>query len=90
MGVLARSLAIKGMLTSTKSLENHETDEERCILSRKVYLKATGKGFHTKPSPTLGSLPAGLKPVELSLINYFDEVSTAKTFLLKATEVAWL
>ena len=26
MGVLARSLAILGMLTSTKSLENHETD----------------------------------------------------------------
>ena len=24
-------------------------------------MKATGKGFHTKPSPTLGSLPAGLK-----------------------------
>ena len=51
------------MLTSTKSLENHETDKERCILSRKVYLKAIGKGLHTKPSPTLGSLPAGLKPL---------------------------
>ena len=25
-----------------------------------MYLKATGKGLHTKPSPTLGSLPAGL------------------------------
>ena len=61
MGVLAQSLAILGMLTSRKSLENHETDQERCILSRKVYLKAIGQGFHTKPSPTLGSLPAGLK-----------------------------
>ena len=48
------------MLTSTKSLENHETDQKRCILSRKVYLMAIGQGFHGKPSPTLGSLPAGL------------------------------
>ena len=61
MGVLARSLAIQGMLTSTKSLENHETDQKRCILSRKVYLMAIGQGFHGIPSPSLGSLPAGLK-----------------------------
>ena len=55
------STNVKGMLTSTKSLENHETDQKRCILSRKVYLIAIGQGFHGKPSPTLGSLPAGLK-----------------------------
>ena len=30
-----------------------------------MYLKATGKGFHTKPSPTLGSLPAGLNYYKL-------------------------
>ena len=28
-----------------------------------MYLKAIGKGFHTKPSPTLGSLPAGLNQI---------------------------
>ena len=40
-----------------------------------MYLKAIGQGFHAKPSPTLGSLPAGLKvdirstvrPVDFSL-----------------------
>ena len=26
-----------------------------------MYLKAIGQGFHAEPSPTLGSLPAGLK-----------------------------
>ena len=34
-----------------------------------MYSKAIGIGFHTKPSPTLGSLPAGLKgSVDRSLL----------------------
>ena len=37
-----------------------------------MHLKATGKGFHTKPSPTLGSLPAGL--------NQRGQVSSIKTY----------
>ena len=61
------------MLTSTKSLENHETDQKHCILSIKVYFMAIGQGFHGKPSPTLGSLPAGLKagpPLDLSFWSF--------------------
>ena len=74
------------MLTSTKSLENHETDQERCILPRKVYLKAIGKGFHTKPSPTLGSLPAGLNQfvVDASVEATSDNIGcsfTKKSFI---------
>ena len=30
---------------------------------------AIGQGFHAKPSPTLGSLPAGLKKVVLSILS---------------------
>ena len=52
MGILARSLAIYGMLTLMKSLENHETDQKRCILPRKVYWMAIGQDFRGKPSPT--------------------------------------
>ena len=40
--------------------KNTKLTKKRCILSRKVYLKAIGQGFYAKPSPTLGSLPAGV------------------------------
>ena len=88
MGVLARSLAILGMITSTKSLENHETDQERCILLRKVYAKAIGIGFHTKPSPTLGSLPAGLK-ASMSQSHYFSAAAFFGLSILSRCDVAW-
>ena len=35
-----------------------------------MYLKAIGQGFHAKPSPTLGSLPAGL-----NFARQFTEIS---------------
>ena len=55
------------MLTSMKSSENDETDQEHCILSRKVCLMAVGQRYHGEPSPTSDHYQRALIPKLLEI-----------------------